>query len=143
MTDGTHAMRGCEPCQGRKAAAISIVSCVPWEFSAPSILRFAYSASMKNRRFLFIQKHGRFVDASDFKPFSIRQKAGAWRTGADGRQKAILPRRGRIALSANERTAEFLDFAIQAKFAYVNKLSRCMAHRRENENDITPLQTFF
>ena len=35
------------------------------------------------------------------------------------RQKAILPRRGRIALSANERIAEFLDFAIQAKFAYV------------------------
>ena len=29
---------------------------------------------------------------------------------------------GRIALSANERIAEFLDFAIQAKFAYVNKL---------------------
>ena len=28
------------------------------------------------------------------------------------------------ALSANERIAEFLDFAIQAKFAYVNKLSR-------------------
>ena len=26
-------------------------------------------------------------------------------------------------LSANERIAEFLDFAIQAKFAYVNKLS--------------------
>ena len=25
-------------------------------------------------------------------------------------------------LSANERIAEFLDFAIQAKFAYVNKL---------------------
>ena len=41
MTDGTHAMRGCEPCQGRKAAAISIVSCVPWEFSAPSILRLS------------------------------------------------------------------------------------------------------
>ena len=40
----------------------------------------------------------------------------------DCRQKAILPRRGRIALSANERIAEFLDFAIQAKFAYVNKL---------------------
>ena len=37
-------------------------------------------------------------------------------------KKAILPRRGRIALSANERIAEFLDFAIQAKFAYVNKL---------------------
>lgn len=32
------------------------------------------------------------------------------------------PRRGRIALSANKRIAEFLDFAIQAKFAYVNKL---------------------
>ena len=27
-------------------------------------------------------------------------------------------------LSANERIAEFLDFAIQAKFAYVNKLRR-------------------
>ena len=41
----------------------------------------------------------------------------------DSRQKAILPPEGgRIALSANERIAEFLDFAIQAKFAYVNKL---------------------
>ena len=43
---------------------------------------------------------------------------------ADCRQKAILPRRGRIALSANERIAEFLNIAIQAKFAYVNKLKR-------------------
>ena len=34
------------------------------------------------------------------------------------------PRRGRIALSANERIAEFLDFAIQVKIAYVNKQSR-------------------
>ena len=41
---------------------------------------------------------------------------------ADCRQKAILPPKGGIALSANERIAEFLDFAIQAKFAYVNKL---------------------
>ena len=32
------------------------------------------------------------------------------------------PEGGRIDLSANERIAEFLDFAIQAKFAYVNKL---------------------
>ena len=32
------------------------------------------------------------------------------------------PEGGRIALSANVRIAEFLDFAIQAKFAYVNKL---------------------
>ena len=46
---------------------------------------------------------------------------------SDCRQKAILPRRGRIALSANERIAEFLDFAIQAKFAYVNKLKRADA----------------
>ena len=47
-----------------------------------------------------------------------------WRkkTTTDCRQKAILPRRGRIALSANERIAEFLDFAIQSKFVYVNKL---------------------
>ena len=34
------------------------------------------------------------------------------------------PQGGRIALSANERIAEFLDFAIQARFAYVNKLGR-------------------
>ena len=37
------------------------------------------------------------------------------------------PRGGRIALSANERIAEFLDFAIQAKFAYVNKLKTRLA----------------
>jgi hypothetical protein len=37
-------------------------------------------------------------------------------------KKLFSPRRGRIALSANERIDEFLDFAIQAKFAYVNKL---------------------
>ena len=30
-------------------------------------------------------------------------------------------------LSANERIAEFLDFAIQNKFAYVNKLERPQA----------------
>ena len=47
------------------------------------------------------------------------------------RQKAILPRRGRIALSANERIAEFLDFAIQAKFAYVNKLSPALKSRAQ------------
>ena len=39
-------------------------------------------------------------------------------------KKLFSPRRGRIALSANERIAEFLDFAIQAKFAYINKLKR-------------------
>ena len=37
-------------------------------------------------------------------------------------KKLFSPVGGRIALSANERTAEFLDFAIQAKFAYGNKL---------------------
>ena len=41
---------------------------------------------------------------------------------SDCRQKAIFPLGGRIALSANERIAEFLNLAIQAKFAYVNKL---------------------
>ena len=39
-------------------------------------------------------------------------------------KKLFSPRRGRIALSANERIAEFLDFVLQAKFAYVNKLRR-------------------
>ena len=34
------------------------------------------------------------------------------------------PKGGRVALSANERIAEFLDFVLQAKFAYVNKLRR-------------------
>ena len=38
-------------------------------------------------------------------------------------KKLFSPEGGRIALSANERIAEFLDFAIQAKFAYVNKLN--------------------
>ena len=33
----------------------------------------------------------------------------------------------RQPLSANERIAEFLDFAIQDKFAYVNKLERPQA----------------
>ena len=47
-------------------------------------------------------------------------------TAAECRQKAILPppEGGRIALFANERIAEFIDFAIQDKFAYVNKLKR-------------------
>ncbi len=46
-------------------------------------------------------------------------------TATDCRKKAILPPEGgRIALSANERIAEFIDFAIQDKFAYVNKLKR-------------------
>ena len=36
--------------------------------------------------------------------------------------KLFAPEGGRIALSANERIAEFLDFAIQVKFAYVNEL---------------------
>ena len=37
-------------------------------------------------------------------------------------KKLFSPEGGRIALSANEGIDEFLDFAIQAKFAYVNKL---------------------
>ena len=39
-------------------------------------------------------------------------------------KKLFAPEGGRIALSANERIAEFLDFVLQAKFAYVNKLRR-------------------
>ena len=49
--------------------------------------------------------------------------APARRGGAQTIEKSYSPPEGgRIALSANERIAEFLDFAIQAKFAYVNKL---------------------
>ena len=43
-------------------------------------------------------------------------------------KKLFSSRRGRIALSANERVAEFLDFAIQDKFVYVNKLLEIMRH---------------
>ena len=39
-------------------------------------------------------------------------------------KKLFAPEGGRIALSANERIAEFLDFVLQAKLAYVNKLRR-------------------
>ena len=39
-------------------------------------------------------------------------------------KKLFSPFGGRIALSANERIAEFLDLVLQAKFAYVNKLRR-------------------
>ncbi len=39
-------------------------------------------------------------------------------------KKRFSPEGGRIALFANERIAEFIDFAIQDKFAYVNKLKR-------------------
>ncbi len=54
-----------------------------------------------------------------------------WKTVSACRQKAILPPKGgRIALSANERIAESLDFAIQAKFAYVNKSDRFPSGKR-------------
>ena len=58
--------------------------------------------------------------------------------------KSYSPPQGGIALSANERIAEFLSFAIRAKFAYVNKLcpfekewtgSRG-ADRRERKNPV-------
>ena len=39
-------------------------------------------------------------------------------------KKLFSPEGGRIALFANERIAECIDFAIQDKFAYVNKLKR-------------------
>ena len=54
----------------------------------------------------------------------LEPKSSIFEDAAD--KKLFSPRRGRIALSANERIAEFLDFAIQAKFAYVNKLGRCV-----------------
>ena len=51
----------------------------------------------------------------------LEPKSSIFEDAAD--KKLFSPRKGgRIALSANERIAEFLDFAIQAKFAYVNKL---------------------
>ena len=41
-------------------------------------------------------------------------------------KRLFSPEGGRIAFSANERIAEFLGFAIQAEFAYVNKLRAVM-----------------
>ena len=57
---------------------------------------------------------------------NIRFLLGDWTVD----KKPFSPRRGRIALSANERIAEFLDFAIQAKFAYVGKLRNPRRSRR-------------
>ena len=71
-------MRGCEPCQGRKAAAISIVSCVPWEFSAPSILRLRHTASVKTGAFFLLflgNKKGRQSDETEIDRPSIKGKA--------------------------------------------------------------------
>ena len=50
----------------------------------------------------------------------LRQPPPSKREAQTVDKKLFSPRRGRIALSANERIAEFLDFAIQAKFAYIN-----------------------
>ena len=47
-------------------------------------------------------------------------------------KKLFSHQRERIALSANERIAEFLDFAIQAKFSYVNKLRHTRECRYHN-----------
>ena len=62
--------------------------------------------------------------AGDFTQFPIHLKKTLPQK-TEGSQtvdkKLFSPEGGRIALSANERIAEFLDFAIQAKFAYVNK----------------------
>ena len=54
-------------------------------------------------------------------------------------KKLFSPQRGRIALSADERIAEFLDFAIQAKFAYVNKLRRASRARYRSTERLTSL----
>ena len=53
-----------------------------------------------------------------------RKKKHALRRVQAVDKNLFSPQGGRIALSTNERIAEFLDFAIQAKFAYVNKLRR-------------------
>ena len=64
--------------------------------------------------------------------FSLPFACGRIFVRPDCRQKAILtPEGGRIVLSANERIAEFLDFAIQAKFAYAGKLRGRIFLRRE------------
>ena len=55
-------------------------------------------------------------------PTMYKNTAPQMRSRQIADKKLFSPFRGRIALSANERIAEFLDFAIQAKFAYVNKL---------------------
>ena len=44
-------------------------------------------------------------------------------------KKLFSPEGGRIAFSANERIVEFLDFAIQAEVAYVNKLASLLEGR--------------
>ena len=69
-------------------------------------------------------KHARVRKALNL--YGLWRKCRRAQPASDCRQKAILPPEGggRIALSANERIAEFLNIAIQAKFAYVNKLKQ-------------------
>ena len=56
-------------------------------------------------------------------PFQLKN---ALRSAQTVDKKLFSPEGGRIALSANERIAGFLDCAIQSKFAYVNKLCRML-----------------
>ena len=63
--------------------------------------------------------------------FSFLPSADEYLSAQTVDKKLFPPRRGRIALSANERIAEFLDFAIQVKFAYVGKLRGRIFVRRE------------
>jgi len=58
-----------------------------------------------------------------FSQFPYAKKAGKARFQTVDK-KLFSPFRGRIALSTNERIAEFLDFVLQAKLAYVSKLKR-------------------
>ena len=64
--------------------------------------------------------------------FSVLPPAGEYLSAQTVDKKLFFPPKGgRIVLSANERIAEFLDFAIQAKFAYVGKLRGRIFVRRE------------
>ena len=71
-------------------------------------------------------KFSRFVHAGNlFSQFSYAKKAGKARFQTVDK-KLFSPEEGRIALSTNERIAEFLDFVLQAKLAYVSKLKQAL-----------------
>ena len=70
------------------------------------------------------KRHGKLACAGGFAPFDAQKREMTRGSLQIVDKKLFSPEGGRIALSANERIAEFLEFAIQAEFAYVSKQKR-------------------
>ena len=93
-----------------KAISLDLFSCVS-RIAAPS----------KKVKKGYVPQIRRHTVRKTIKPAEVHFEK-EWTQIAD--KKPFSPAGGRIALSANERIAEFLSFAIRAKFAYTNKLTQ-------------------